>query len=61
MAKIDLPEGNDLERTLMWQLVPPLAAAAGNFSKTMFDKATLSVREQELARMRIAQINACPI
>ena len=61
MARIELPEGFEPERTRMWQLTPALAKAAGNFSTTMFGSGTLSVREQELARMRIAQINACPI
>jgi hypothetical protein len=45
----------------MWQLAPKLAAAAGSYSKVMFEEGTVRVRERELARMRIAQINACPI
>ncbi len=61
MARIELPQGHEPERTRMWQLAPPLAQAVGAYSKTMFDTGSLSVREQELARMRIAQINACPI
>lgn len=60
MAKIELPEGTDTEQTRMWQLAPELYRAAGNFTKVMYD-GSLSVRERELARMRIAQINACPI
>ena len=61
MAHIELPAGHEPERTRMWQLAPELAAQAGAYSKTMFDQGTLTVREKELARMRIAQINACPI
>ena len=34
--------------------------AAGNFTRTMY-AGSLSTRERELARMRIAEINACPI
>jgi len=45
----------------MWQLAPQLGGAAGAYSKTMFQTGSLTEREQELARMRIAQINACPI
>jgi len=60
MARIELPEGTDTEQTRMWQLAPDLYKAAGNFSRTMY-AGVLSVRERELARMRIAQINACPI
>ena len=61
MAHIELPQGHEPERTRMWQLAPDLAKAAGAYSKTMFEAGTLTVREKELARMRIAQINACPI
>ena len=61
MAHIEIPAGDDPERTRMWQMVPHLGSAASNYSKVMYDQATLSVRERELARMRIAQINACPI
>lgn len=61
MAHIDLPEGHEPERTRMWQLAPELASQAGAYSKTMFEVGTLSIREKELARMRVAQINACPI
>lgn len=61
MAHIDLPHGHEPERTRMWQLAPELAVQAGAFSTTMFEVGTLTVREKELARMRVAQINACPI
>ncbi len=60
MARIELPDGNETEQTRMWQLAPDFYEVAGKFSKTMYAGA-LSTRERELARMRIAQINACPI
>ena len=60
MARIDLPEGNDTEQIRMWQLAPEFSKAARNFTGVMYD-GSLSVRERELARMRIAEINACPI
>jgi alkylhydroperoxidase family enzyme len=60
MARIELPEGNETEQQRMWQLVPDLYKAAGNFTRTMYE-GSLSTRERELARMRIAEINACPI
>lgn len=61
MAHIELPEGSEPERTRMWKLAPALAEKAGSYSTTMFEAGTLSTREKELARMRIAQINECPI
>ena len=60
MAKIELPAGTETEQTRMWQLAPSMYQAASNFTKVMY-AGQLSVRERELARMRIAQINACPI
>ncbi|WP_420450607.1 hypothetical protein [Ilumatobacter sp.] len=60
MAEIQLPEGAEPERTRMWQLVPDIGAAASRFSTAMY-AGDLSTRERELARMRIAEINACPI
>lgn len=60
MARIELPAGNETEQTRMWQLAPSLYKAAGGFTKVMYD-GELSTRERELARMRIAEINACPI
>ncbi|MEM9033802.1 MAG: hypothetical protein AAGA99_05910 [Actinomycetota bacterium] len=60
MARIELPEGTDTEQSRMWQLVPELGKAARNFTEVMYAGA-LSTREREIARMRIAQINECPI
>lgn len=60
MARIELPDGNDTEQTRMWQLAPDLYKAAGHFTHTMYQSG-LSTREREVARMRIAEINACPI
>lgn len=61
MAHIDVPEGNDLERMRMWRMVPPMDAAVDAFRKAVYEHGTLSLREREAARMRIAQINGCPI
>ncbi|MEM8747807.1 MAG: hypothetical protein AAGF91_13980 [Actinomycetota bacterium] len=60
MARIDLPEGNDVEHSRVWQHAPDLYQAAGAFSKVMY-ATSLSTREREIARMRVAEINACPI
>jgi alkylhydroperoxidase family enzyme len=60
MARIQLPEGTDTEQSRMWQLAPQLATAARDFTAVMYD-GSLTTRERELARMRIAQVNECPI
>ena len=61
MAHIDVPAGNDPERTRMWQMVPPMQKATKVFSHAMHEEGTLTTREREVARMRIAEINTCPI
>lgn len=61
MAHIEVPPGDDLERLRMWGMVPPMNAAIDAFRDAVYQHGTLSVREREAARMRIAQINDCPI
>lgn len=61
MAHIEVPAGTEPERTRMWQMVPEMMKGVGVFGKAVFEHSTLTLRERELARMRIAQINACPI
>lgn len=60
MARIELPDGDDTEHTRVWHHAPELYRAAGAFSKVMYDT-SLSTREREIARMRVAEINACPV
>lgn len=60
MARIELPEGSETEQQRVWKLAPELHKAAGAFTHAMYAGA-LTTRERELARMRIAEINACPI
>lgn len=61
MAHIDVTPGDDLERLRMWQMVPPMARAVDEFRSAVYEHGTLSLREREAARMRIAQVNACEI
>lgn len=61
MAHIDIPEGAELERLRMWQMVPPMERAIAAFREAVYEHGTLTIREREVARMRIAQINDCPI
>jgi alkylhydroperoxidase family enzyme len=61
MAHIEVPDGDSLERLRMWQMVPAMNQAVDAFRTAVYEHGTLSVREREVARMRIAQINDCPI
>lgn len=61
MARIDIPEGDDLERRRLWQLSPELGTAIGEMSDAVYTRTSLDVRVRETARMRVAQINRCHI
>lgn len=61
MARIDVPEGEGLERSRMWMLQPDVAKGIGIAGKALYTQISLDVRVREIARMRIAQINQCHI
>jgi alkylhydroperoxidase family enzyme len=45
----------------MWKLRPEMGMGAGALSHAVYEESIIPVRERELARMRIAQINDCAI
>ncbi len=45
----------------MWELRPEMGIGAGALSHAVYEQSIVPVRERELARMRIAQINGCAI
>lgn len=59
MANIELPAGPGEERERMWRLRPEMGAGADHFSAAVQNHSTLTTREQEAARTRIAHINQC--
>ncbi len=59
MARIDLPPGDDNEIIRMWGVNPTMGMVAATFSAKVYESSTVAVRERELVRMRIAQINEC--
>lgn len=61
MARIDLPDGDDDELVRLYSLSPAMGAAAGRFSAAVYGDAGLAVRVREVARMRIADVNRCPV
>ena len=57
--RIDVPAGKD-PLTYVWgEMVPQIGPAAGKFSGAVYAHSTLSLREFEAARLRIADINGC--
>jgi alkylhydroperoxidase family enzyme len=61
MARIDIPEGETLERRRLWQLAPELGQRVSALGDVVYTGTSLDLRVREIARMRIAQINGCHI
>tara|TARA_Y100000994_G_scaffold160579_1_gene131789 strand:- start:405 stop:590 length:186 start_codon:yes stop_codon:yes gene_type:complete len=61
MARIEIPEGEGLERSRMWALQADVAKGIGIAGNALYTQISLDTRVREVARMRIAQINECHI
>ena len=61
MPRIAIPEGKGDPEVRMWKLRPEMGMGAGTLSHAVYEQSILPVRERELARMRIAEINDCAI
>jgi alkylhydroperoxidase family enzyme len=61
VARIEIPDGEGLERRRIWELSPEVGAALGSMTDAVYTKTTLDVRVRETARIRVAQINRCHI
>jgi len=61
MARLDVPEGDGLEAGRIWQLAPHLRPGMSAMSEAIYEKSSLNIREREVARMRIAQLNECHV
>jgi AhpD family alkylhydroperoxidase len=61
MARIEVPPGEGKEADRMWQLAPHMGAGLRAMSVAVYEQSTLSIREREVARYRIAQLNECNV
>jgi alkylhydroperoxidase family enzyme len=61
MPRIDVPTGTDPLMHLWTGLAPDFTGPAAALSAAVYGKSTLSLREFEAARVRIAQLNDCLI
>ena len=61
MPHIEVPEGKADPEVRVWKLRPEMGIGAGALSHAVYEQSIVPVRERELARMRIAQINDCAI
>ena len=61
MPHIEVPEGRADPEGRVWALRPEMGSGAAALSHAIYEQSIVPVRERELARMRIAQINGCVI
>lgn len=61
MARVEVPAGDGREASRVWQLAPHLGAGLSAMSAAVYEQSSLPVREREVARMRIAQLNECHV
>jgi AhpD family alkylhydroperoxidase len=61
MARLEVPPGKGGDAVQIWSLQPDLGAAAMQLVDAAYNKSILPVRVREAARMRIAQLNDCPV
>ncbi|MCY4618382.1 MAG: carboxymuconolactone decarboxylase family protein [Chloroflexi bacterium] len=61
MARIDIAPGEGEESTRLFKPRPELGAAMTALSRAVVEHSQLPVRERELVRMRIAEINQCSV
>jgi AhpD family alkylhydroperoxidase len=61
VARIDIPEGEGGDAVQLWTLRPEMGNAINRLVDAAYNKSILPVRVREAARMRIAQLNQCPV
>jgi AhpD family alkylhydroperoxidase len=59
VARIDVPHGPGGDAAMVWSLRPEMAGMVDRMISTPYQRSKLPASERELARMRIAQLNAC--
>jgi alkylhydroperoxidase family enzyme len=61
VARIDIPDGDGGDAVQLWTLRPEMGRALNRLVDAAYNKSILPVRVREAARMRIAQLNECPV
>jgi alkylhydroperoxidase family enzyme len=59
MARIDIPEGPGGDAAMVWSLRPEMTGMVERMISTAYQRSILPAAEREVARMRVAQLNAC--
>ena len=61
MARIAVPPGEGGDAVQIWSLRPEMGRAVHRLVDAAYNRSILPVRVREAARMRIAQLNDCPV
>jgi AhpD family alkylhydroperoxidase len=61
MARISIPPGEGGDAVQVWSLRPEMGRAVNRLVDAAYNRSILPVRVREAARMRIAQLNQCPV
>jgi AhpD family alkylhydroperoxidase len=61
MARIDIPAGEGGDAVMVWSMRPELGRAITRLVDAAYNRSILPVRVREAARIRIAQLNECPV
>jgi alkylhydroperoxidase family enzyme len=61
MARIAVPPGEGGDAVQVWSLRPEMGRAVNRLVDAAYNRSILPVRVREGARMRIAQLNDCPV
>jgi AhpD family alkylhydroperoxidase len=59
VARIEVPEGPGGDAAMVWSLRPEMAGMVERMITTAYSRSILDPTEREVARMRIAELNAC--
>src|SRR6202050_1720956 len=61
MARLAIPPGDGGDAVQVWSLRPEMGRAVNRLVDAAYNKSILPVRVREAARIRIAQLNDCPV
>jgi len=61
MARIAIPKGDAGDAVMVWSLRPAMGKGVAGMVDAAYHQSQLPVRVREAARMRIAQLNDCPV
>jgi alkylhydroperoxidase family enzyme len=59
VARIDVPAGEGGDAAMVWTLRPDMGAMVESMVRTVYQRSILPASEREVARIKIAELNAC--